>query len=79
MTNYEQTQCFSTHLTTFAGGFLPIPVTINWKYVFANASFLQNKTLYMTVISIVVLYIILIIIARYRDKKERNKVKHIHF
>lgn len=43
LTNIYQTQCFSTHLTTFAGGFFPLPVTVNWQRVFANADFSRNK------------------------------------
>ena len=41
LTNHYETECFSTHLTTFAGGFIVLPEPINWNYVFANAGFLQ--------------------------------------
>ena len=74
LTDYYRTHCFSTHLTTFAGGFLPLPVTIDWTYVFANAQFGKNKTIYITLISLTVLYIFLIIFARRRDRHDRNKV-----
>jgi hypothetical protein len=39
LTNHNQTQCFSTHLTIFVGRFLVLPSPINWNYVFANAGF----------------------------------------
>ena len=74
LTNHYQTQCFSTHLTTFAGGFIVLPAPINWNYVFANADFTKNKTIYLTLICVCILYILLIIYARYKDKKDIEKL-----
>jgi hypothetical protein len=74
LTNHYQTQCFSNHLTTFAGGFLVLPNPINWNYVFSNADFMKNKTIYLTVISISIIYIILMIYARFKDKKDIEKL-----
>ncbi len=74
MTNHNQTQCFSTHLTSFSGGFTILPEPINWNYVFANADFLKNKTIYLTVICVSVIYFILIIYARFQDKKDIEKL-----
>jgi len=74
LTNHYQTQCFSTHLTTFAGGFLVLPAPINWNYVFANADFTKNKTIYLTVICVCVIYLVLVIYARFEDKKDVEKV-----
>jgi hypothetical protein len=73
-TNLNETQCFSTHLTRFSGGIQIIPASINWDYVFANADFQKNKTIYLTVISVVIIYIILIIYARHQDKKDFEKL-----
>ncbi|CAF1336506.1 unnamed protein product [Adineta steineri] len=73
-TNYYQTQCFSNHLTTFAGGFLVLPSPINWNYVFQNADFSKNKTIYLTIICICILYILIVIYARYKDKKDLEKL-----
>ncbi|CAF3897839.1 unnamed protein product [Rotaria sordida] len=74
LTNLYQTQCFSNHLTKFAGGFHIILQSVNWNYVFANADFVKNKTIYLTVISVFVIYSILIIYARYKDKKDLEKL-----
>jgi hypothetical protein len=74
-TNHYETECFSRHLTTFAGGFIVLPSPINWSYVFANAGFLQNKTVYLSVIIISLLFIILMIFARFKDKKDLEKLK----
>ena len=74
LTNYDQTQCFSTHLTKFTGGFQPLPRPINWNYAFANADFLKNKTVYSTVICVTVMYLILVIYSRYKDRKDLQKL-----
>ncbi|CAF3751894.1 unnamed protein product, partial [Rotaria sp. Silwood1] len=74
LTNHYETECFTTHLTTFAGGFIVLPSPINWSYVFANADFMRNKTIYLTIISVSVIYIILMIYARYNDKKDIEKL-----
>ena len=75
LTNHEQTQCFSTHLTTFAGGFIVLPAPVNWNYVFANADFAKNKTIYVTLMVICILYLLLMIYARVKDKKDVQKVR----
>ena len=77
MTNHQQTQCFSTHLTTFAGGFLVLPAPVNWNYVFANADFAKNKTIDITLIIVCILYILLIIFARFKDRKDIEKVRAV--
>lgn len=74
MTNHYETQCFSSHLTTFAGGFLVLPDPIAWDYVFANADFSKNRTIYLTVICIVSIYLILLVYSRYKDKKDVEKL-----
>ncbi|CAF1687007.1 unnamed protein product [Adineta ricciae] len=35
-TNHYETECFSTHLTKFASGFVILPEIIDWNYVFNN-------------------------------------------
>ena len=55
-TNLYETHCLSTHLTSFAGGLVVLPSAINFEYVFANASFLQNPIIYSTVIVVTLLY-----------------------
>ena len=74
MTNHRETQCFSIHLTTFAGGFLVLPAPVNWNYVFSNADFIKNKTIYLTVIFIIMILLILLIYSRYKDRKDTEKV-----
>ncbi|CAF4055957.1 unnamed protein product [Adineta steineri] len=74
LTNHYETECLSTHLTTFAGGFIVLPAPINWSYVFENADFSKNKTVYLTMIITSIIYIILMIYARFKDKKDFEKL-----
>jgi hypothetical protein len=48
---------------------------IDWKYVFNNADFHQNKTIYLIMITVTVIYIILMIYARKHDKKRFRKIR----
>ena len=75
LTDYHQTRCTSTHLTSFAGGFIVLPAPVNWSYVFANADFAKNKTIYITLMVVCILYIVLLIFARAKDKKDVQKVR----
>ena len=73
-TNHYQTQCYSTKFKTISSAFVFLPKSIDWNYVFANADFLKNKTIYLTVICVSIIYIILMIYARYKDKKDLQKL-----
>ena len=75
LTNHYQTECYSNHLTTFAGGFVVLPSPINWNYVFANLDFMRNKTIYLTVITVSCLYVILMIYARRKDRQDLEKLR----
>ena len=69
-TNVYQTQCYSKQLKTFSTSITILPKLIDWNYVFATADFLRNKTIYLTVILISIIYLILLIFSRYKDKKD---------
>ncbi|CAF4044663.1 unnamed protein product, partial [Rotaria sp. Silwood2] len=73
-TTYGKTQCYTNHLTTFAGGWIVLPAPINWNYVFANADFSKNKTIYLTMILLAIFYIAFMIYARYKDKRDIEKL-----
>jgi hypothetical protein len=51
-----------------------LPAPINWNYVFANADFLKNKTIYLTIVCVSVIYLILMIYARFEDTKDIEKL-----
>ena len=73
--NHYETQCFSRHLTRFASGFAILPEPVNWKKVFANGDFLKNKTIYLTVIVVALIYLLLLIYARFFDGMDLKKVE----
>lgn len=71
--NTTHTHCVSTHLTEFAGGLIILPDAIDFNNVWANASFTQNLTIYLTVIIVCCLYILLIVWCRWMDWKDAKK------
>ncbi|CAG0918125.1 unnamed protein product [Notodromas monacha] len=68
--NTTHTVCGCNHLTNFGSGFFVMPNTIDFDYVFANAGFLDNLTIYCTLIVVTSLYIFLVVWARKKDKKD---------
>lgn len=66
-------------MTTFAGGWVVVPNTIDWNFVFSNMDFFKNPTLYITEIVIFVVYIVTVIWARYKDKKDLEMVGYYTF
>ncbi len=72
----------ATHCQTFvlprfasqvAGGIIPLPSAIDFAYVFANADFVRNLTIYLTIIIITSAYILLFIWCRYADRRDEAK------
>jgi len=60
-------------LTEFAGGMVVLPSSINFNNVWANASFTQNMTIYLTVIIVCSLYILMFVWCRYTDICDNRK------
>jgi len=74
-TNTTYTQCISNHLTEFASGWIVVPNDIDFDYVWSNASFTQNMTIYITVILISTIYFILLIWAQINDRNDMIKLE----
>jgi hypothetical protein len=70
----EHTYCQTNHLTEFTSGANQVIPTLNFDYIWANASFLQNLTIYLTAIIMTSIYIILMIITRQLDKIDEKKL-----
>lgn len=51
-----------------------MPNTIDFSYVFANAGFTDNVTIYMTIMITFALYVILMVWARMEDRKDLSKL-----
>ena len=67
-------KCHCNHTTLFSGGFVVQPNTIDWSFVFANLDFLSNPTLYVCEIVILLVFMLAVIWARRKDKKDVEKV-----
>ncbi|KAI3389555.1 hypothetical protein SNEBB_005250 [Seison nebaliae] len=73
-TTFRYTHCYSTHLSEFASGWIVLPTAIDFDYVFANASFAANPTIYSTIIIIFVSYLFLLIYSRRKDRSDVKKL-----
>ncbi|XP_067670971.1 polycystin-1-like protein 2 [Haliotis asinina] len=73
-TNYTHTDCYCNHLTTFGSGWTVAPHTIDWNFVFSNADFFKNPTIYVTEIAIAIFYMLAIVWARRKDRKDVEAV-----
>ncbi|XP_071961517.1 polycystin-1-like [Antedon mediterranea] len=72
--NLSTTECFCNHLTSFASSWFVPPAPLDFDYIFANAGFLDNITIYCTTIAIYVIFVIIFIWARRKDKKDVLKL-----
>ncbi|KAK7019745.1 hypothetical protein SK128_004764 [Halocaridina rubra] len=72
--DYNITRCTSNHLTSFGAGLFLPPNTIDFSFVFANMGFSDNITIYLTLILCSAIFILLLIYARYKDKKDIEKL-----
>ena len=76
-TNLLQSHCSSTNLTNVAGGLVGYPNNINFQYNYANASFSQNLTIYLTLIIFLILYIFFAVWAIMMDRIDTGKLRII--
>ena len=74
-TTFETTVCLCTHLTNFGSGFFVAPNPIDFDAAFKGfADIGSNPAIFATVITIFGLYFIGAIWARWKDKKDLEKV-----
>ncbi len=64
--------CNSTHLTSFASGYFPKVNTIDFRAIWAKASFQDNMTIYLLLIFCFFFYFIFMIWATWRDIKDKK-------
>ena len=76
LTNLSHTQCLSTHLSTFAAGFMMIPNVINWNGVLSGVHVTKNNTVYFTIMVAVILTVLLVTQARLQNKRHVEEVRH---
>ena len=76
LTSTTSTFCMCWHLTSFGGGFFVAPNPIDFDKAFDGFSNLSdNFVVFATVLAIVGIYFILLIWARWADKKDIEKVR----
>ena len=74
-TTYFSTVCHCTHLTNFGGGFLVAPNPIDFSKALSGfGDIASNPVVFATVVTIFGLYFVGVIWARWRDKKDLEKV-----
>ncbi|XP_072168355.1 uncharacterized protein [Diadema setosum] len=73
-TDYSEQQCKCTHLTSFSSTWIVPPTPLDFDYIFANAGFRQNLTMYITTIVIYVFFFIIFLWARRKDRKDLLKL-----
>ncbi|CAG0882734.1 unnamed protein product [Cyprideis torosa] len=64
----------TTHMTLFTGGTFLKPNVIDFSYVFANAGFSDNLTIYMTIIFTMVVFTLIMIYAYLKDRQDVQKI-----
>lgn len=75
LTNLNQTHCYSTHLTTFSGSIQILPPALHFDFPLSHADFHRNQTIYSTVITVILIYIILMIYARRKDRQDLDQLE----
>jgi len=73
-TDLTQTHCMTNHLTSFSGGLVLLPSTINFQYEFSSASPIQNPLIYSTILLVTFIYILFASLARYIDCRDMRKI-----
>jgi hypothetical protein len=68
------TYCLTNHLTSFAGGLVVLPNTINFQYVWSHASFSNNPIIFSCIIALTSLYLTLAILTRILDRQDRKRL-----
>ena len=67
--------CTTSHLTSFATGFFPMANSLDFKFVFAAASFQDNLTINLLLIFTIGTYLAVMIWAIVRDKKDERLIR----
>jgi polycystin 1L2 len=73
-TNLEKTHCLSDHLTSFAGGLVILPSTINFQYAFVRNLLSKSFLVEIFIIILTCIYILFAIWSRYRDIQDEKKM-----
>ena len=77
MSNSNYTRCLCDHLTSFGAGLFVPPNTISFDTVFDDlgGKLLDNNAVFITICVIFLLYFLVLVWARRKDKQDRIKVR----
>ncbi|KAJ8038483.1 Polycystic kidney disease protein 1-like 2 [Holothuria leucospilota] len=79
VTNLQHIHCVCHHLSTFAGGFIPLPNAISFKDdVVRFAEIFENPVTAVTVVTVILLFFLSAIWARRRDRQEEKELEVIY-
>jgi polycystin 1L2 len=73
-TNLEKIHCMSHHLTSFAGGLVVLPSTINFQYIFAETLLSKSLLAILILFIITCIYILFALWSRYMDIQDVKKM-----
>ena len=73
-TNFNQTHCISNHLTSFAGGLMILPSTINIEYYFSGHSMEKSFLSNFVILIITCIYILFALFSRYMDIQDEKRM-----
>ena len=81
LSNSNYTRCLCDHLTSFGAGFFVPPNTISFDTVFDDlgGKLLDNNAVLITICVIFLLYLLVLVWARRKDKQDRIKVTALIF
>lgn len=78
LTDLQRLHCVCNHLSTFAGGVIPLPNAINLKEdILLFAELFENPVTTMTVLSVFSVFLLCAVWARRKDRREEKEVINI--
>ncbi|XP_023332927.1 uncharacterized protein LOC111704811 [Eurytemora carolleeae] len=73
-TTYNQTVCVSAHMTLFAAGFFVQPNSMDFDFILKEMDFFDNETIYSTILITCIAYLLFLIVARFVDYTDVQRV-----
>ena len=68
-------RCDSSHLSSFSPGLFEAPNTIDFNYVFTNAHFDNNLSVYVALLAILVTFVLLLLYTAFKDQQDAHRLR----
>ena len=72
-TTYEETTCRSEHMTLFGTGFFVQPNELDFDFMQAATDFIDNMTMFLTVLFTIIAFMVCLIIGKYQDFQDEKR------